>query len=105
MASEYVILAGEYKLTVRAVDAFITGTYDKRDGTITRPFDADIAALLPYRYRKAFARTNGMFWHDDATHIDASGRMVGGNPPYLALFNYRGAHMVTLCAIPANVTE
>lgn len=102
MASEYTILInGERyggKVVVRAIDAEITGLYDERDKTITRPADYDIEKLLPYKLRKAFARSTGRFWFDDASRIDSNGRTVG-NCPHLSLYGARGKYLATLYAI------
>lgn len=104
MASEYTICVNgaRYgcKFTVRAVSAEIAGLYDERDGTINRPCDVDIVQLMPKRLRKAFDRSSKRFWHDARARIDASGRLVGGNCPYLELTDYRGRYLATLYAIP-----
>lgn len=100
MASEYTILIGGPnggKLIARAVNADIVGLYDERDGTITRPCGVDIGELLPYRYRKAFKRSSGRFWHDATARITADGKTTV--PPYLTLYYATGAHMATLYAI------
>lgn len=101
MASEYHVHWGTGRITVRAVTADLAGTYDDRDGTITRPCDVDIAELLPKRWRKAFALSSGRFWHDTNGRIDASGRMIG-RAPYLELRGYRGKHLATLYYIPTE---
>lgn len=102
MASEYTILINgtRYggKIIVRAIDAIITGLYDERDNTITMPAHYDIEKLLPYKLRKAFDRTGGHFWFDDASRINSNGRTVG-NCPHLPLYGARGKYLATLYAI------
>ena len=100
MASEYTVLIGGEnggKITVRAVTADTVGLYDERDETITRPCNVDLAALLPYRMRKAFNRSSGRFWYDKTARITRDGRTTA--TPYLALHYATGAHMATLYAI------
>lgn len=97
MASEYTILGPDFKFIVRSVNAEITGLYDERDSTLTRPDCTDIAQLIPYKYRKAFARTTGRFWHHDRARVTIEGKTT--HCPYLPLYGYRGRHLVTLYAI------
>lgn len=104
MASEYMILTNSTpgaKFIVRAVSAEITGLWDKRDSTLTRPSEVDIAALIPAHLRKAFKRSNGRFWYDDASFVDMTGKLHG-SAPYLELRGYRGKYLATLYAIPVR---
>ena len=99
MASEYTIIGHNmHKFTVQAIDAEITGLYDSRDGTITRPCTVDISQLIPWRYRRAFNRTNGRFWYNEAARIGLDG-VTTEQLPYLPLYDARGKHMTTLYAI------
>lgn len=102
--TEFVILidgADGGKFTVRAVAADLVGLWDSEQRCAIRPCSVDIEQLIPYRYRRAFKRTTGRFWYDDAARFDG-GKVVGGSVPYLTLENSRGKYMATLYALPVT---
>jgi len=103
MASEWTILingANGGKFTVRSISPMIGGTYDRRDKTFNAPCPSDIAQLIPYRLRAAFAR-NGTFWRGKDSDITSDGKLTG-IAPYCTLYGYRGKYLATLYAIPAE---
>lgn len=105
--SDFMILcsgASGPKFIVRGVRSDLVGIWHCEERDIIRPNDCDIAALIPYKWRKAFARSNGRFWYHDRARIEG-GKIVGGDAPHLELRGYRGEYLTTLYAIPSQGKE
>jgi hypothetical protein len=77
------------------------GLYDPASREIWQPCRAAIRAALPARLRRHIA-TGCTVWHDSAARMDESGRLVGGNPPYMEIRNARGAYLATVYFLPVN---
>lgn len=68
----------------------MVGDLNRETGELVIPDPEAVREALPYRWRKAFDRSGGRFWHDNA----------GNAAAHLSLKDRKGFHLVTLRAVP-----
>jgi hypothetical protein len=89
--------ARQFKFTVPAIPAGISGVWSEPDRDILRPDDNAIRVTIPSRYRKAMGRTSGRFWYDGECRWNGE---RASSIPYLHVYDSRNRILFTLYAIP-----